>query len=97
MHACVDRRLDANHTSLLLRGVWLIMAKSMLDQSSQEILNKLDEQLKECTPLEECPGEQGHGVDYAVRLEEIRKVGRYLNSHPEHVSHPTNLHTRIPL
>jgi hypothetical protein len=24
--------------------------------------------------LEECPGEKGHGLDYAVRVEEMRKV-----------------------
>ena len=29
-------------------------------QSSLELLEKLDEQLKGCTPLEECPGEQGY-------------------------------------
>ena len=43
-------------------------------QSSLELLEKLDEQLKGCTPLEECPGKQGYGLDYAVRLEAIRKV-----------------------
>jgi hypothetical protein len=48
------------------------MAKSIVDQSSQEVLSRLDEQLKECTPLE--AGEKGYGLDYAVRLEEIRKV-----------------------
>jgi hypothetical protein len=50
------------------------MANSILDQSAQEVLRTLDEQLKECTPLEECPGEKGHGLDYAVRVEEMRKV-----------------------
>ena len=53
----------------------MIMANSILDQSSQEVLRTLDEQLKECTPLE-CPGEQGHGLDYAMRLEEIKKVSK---------------------
>ena len=52
----------------------LIMANSTLSQSSQDVLRRLDEQLKECTPLDECPGEQGHGLDYAVRVEEARKV-----------------------
>ena len=51
-----------------------MMASSILGQSSQDVLRRLDEQLKECTPLEQCPGEQGHGLDYAVRLEEARKV-----------------------
>ena len=45
-----------------------IMVKSSPGQSSQELLSKLDEQLKE------CPGEQRHGLDYAVHLEEVRKV-----------------------
>ena len=50
------------------------MADSVLSQSSQDVLRRLDEQLKECTPLDECPGEQGYGLDYAVRMEEARKV-----------------------
>ena len=52
----------------------LIMADSILSQSSQDVLRSLDEQLKECTPLDERPGEQGHGLDYAVRMEEAIKV-----------------------
>ena len=51
---------------------------SRLDQSSQELLRKLDEQLKECTPLEESPGEQGHGLDYAVRWDENKRVSYML-------------------
>ena len=51
------------------------MADSVLSQSSQDALRSLDEQLKECTPLDECPGEQGHGLDYAMRIEEAIKVG----------------------
>ena len=52
------------------------MADSIPSQSSQDVLRSLDEQLKECTPLDEleCPGEQGHGLDYAVRMEEAWKV-----------------------
>ena len=50
------------------------MALPTLGQSSLELLDKLDEQLKGCTPLEECSGEQGYGLDYAMRLEAIRKV-----------------------
>ena len=52
----------------------LIMADSVLSQSSQDALRSLDEQLKECAPLDEYPGEQGHGLDYAVRIEEAIKV-----------------------
>ena len=52
----------------------LTMADSVLSQSSQDALRSLDEQLKECTPLDECPGEQGHGLDYAMRIEEAIKV-----------------------
>ena len=50
-------------------------------QSSQELLSKLDELLKECTPLEESPGEQGYGLDYAARLEEMRKVSAHSQTH----------------
>ena len=65
-----------SHTSRrsLRRVGCLIMANSILSQRSQDILRLLDEQLKECTPLDECPGEKGYGLDYAVRLEEILKV-----------------------
>lgn len=45
-------------------------------QSPQELLRRLDDLLKEFTPLEESPGELGHGLDYAVRFEEVRKVSR---------------------
>ena len=37
----------------------MIMANSILDQSSQEVLRTLDEQLKECTPLESRPWRAG--------------------------------------
>ena len=50
------------------------MANSVLSQSSQDVLRRLGEQLKECMPLDESPGEQGHGLDYALGLKEIRKV-----------------------
>ena len=52
------------------------MADSVLSQSSQDALRRLDKQLKECTlyALDECPGEQGHELDYAVRIEEAIKV-----------------------
>ena len=50
------------------------MADSILSQSSQDVLRSLDEQLKECAPLDECPGNQGHGLDYIVRMEEAKKV-----------------------
>ena len=78
------------------------MAYPIHDQSSLELLDKLDEQLKECTPVEECPGEQGHGADYAVRFEEIRKVSRKLNNMsveeanppPSPPTHPA--HTPLP-
>ena len=72
MHACDP----TSHTPLLLlEGVACnAMASSTPGQSSLELLDQLDEQLKRCTPLEECPGEQGYGLDYAVRLEAIWKV-----------------------
>lgn len=60
-----------------MHGVWLKLAVEMAtsgSQPSQELLRKLDEQLRECTPLEESPGEQGHGLDYAVRWDENKKV-----------------------
>ena len=50
------------------------MADSIQSQSSQDVLRSLDEQLKECAPLDEYPGEQGHGLDYVVRMEEAKKV-----------------------
>ena len=52
------------------------MANSVLGQCSQDVLRRLNEQLRECTPLDECPGEQGHGLDYAVRVavEEAQRV-----------------------
>ena len=63
----------------MISYVDLIMANSVLGQCSQDVLRRLDEQLKECTPLDECPGEQGHGLDYAVRVEEAQKA--ILNMH----------------
>ena len=60
-----------------MHGVWLKLAVEMAtsgSQPSQELLRKLDEQLRECNPLEESPGEQGHGLDYAVRWDENKKV-----------------------
>ena len=47
------------------------------NQSSQELLSQLDKLLAEYTPLEESPEEQlqaGHGLDYAVQWDEVRKV-----------------------
>ena len=46
------------------------------NQSSQELLSKLDNLLAECTSLEEYPKQQvaGHGSDYAVQWDEMRKV-----------------------
>ena len=47
------------------------VVESILDPSSQGLLNRLDELLVDCTPLET---EDPYGLDYAVRLEEIKKV-----------------------
>ena len=59
------------------------------DQSSQELLSKLDELLKECPSLEERPGEQGHGVDYAMRLNESRKVSKSYRAVPTSIAMAT--------
>ena len=45
--------------------------ESRLDQSSQGLLDKLDELLADCTPLEV---ENAFGPDYAAQLEELKKV-----------------------
>ena len=55
---------------------------SGLEQPSQRLLGKLDELLAESTTLlEDCAViEHGHGLDYAVRLDEARKVNHDNNS-----------------
>ena len=59
------------------------------DKSSQELLSKLDELLKECPSLQECPGEQAHGVDYAMRLNESRKVSKSYRAVPTSIAMAT--------
>lgn len=43
-----------------------------LNQSSQALLDKLDELLVDCVPLKEV--ENTHGVDYIAGLNELKKV-----------------------
>ena len=45
--------------------------ETVTEQSPQAILDKLDDLLKDCTPLEI---EDTHGEDYTTGLDELKKV-----------------------